>query len=380
MSLKFNFTGNLKFNSLDSKLPWLQEGVSKSGNDYRTLNLAVNADTNRAMTKLYSQKRDVIKATDSDKNEISVDWDDRLDKDVIKSFPSWRKFVIANGDDRKEFIAEADVIDYVSEHLEDLKNGRYTVTGNMKRSEYKGKFYDGFEIQNIYKVKDEDGDTAKKRKSELRITGVIYLNKDSFDTELWKSEKRLKIRAFTSEYNNDLKKNQFVPIELIFDCGKVDFENEKHRKLVNFKLKNIGAQLTDDNKIKPIIKSKYVSMNIALKYINGAEEVEFDESQLTETQKEAIELGLKTLDDFKPHGKIFGDNIVEYRFININLLGDYKNGYVEYPESTEEFESNIWAINEEEEVDLDEAAEEESEAKEEKPEETDDEDDEDLFD
>ena len=380
MSLKFNFTGNLKFNSLDSKLPWLQEGVSKSGNDYRTLNLAVNADTNRAMTKLYAQKRDVIKATDSDKNEISVDWDDRLDKDVIKSFPSWRKFVITNGDDRKEFIAEADVIDYVSEHLEDLKNGRYTVTGNMKRSEYKGRFYDGFEIQNIYKVKDEDGDAAKKRKSELRITGVVYLNKDSFDTELWKSEKRLKIRAFTSEYNKDLKKNQFVPIELIFDCGKVDFENEKHRKLVNFKLKNIGAQLTDDNKIKPIIKSKYVSMNIALKYINGAEEVEFDASQLTETQKEAIELGLKTLDDFKPHGKIFGDNIVEYRFININLLGDYENGYVEYPESTEEFESNIWAINEEEEVDLDEAAEEESEAKKEKPEETDDEDDEDLFD
>ncbi len=380
MSLKFNFTGNLKFNSLDSKLPWLQEGTSKNGNDYRILNLAVNADTNRAMTKLFSQKRDVIKATDADKNEISADWDDRLDEEVIKSFPSWRKYVVANGDERKEFIAEADVVDYVSDHLEDLKNGRFTVTGNMNRSEYKGKFYDGFEIQNIYKVKDEDEDAAKKRKSELRITGVVYLNKDSFDTELWKSEKRLKIRAFTSEYNKDLKKNQFVPIELIFDCGKVDFENEKHRKLVNFKLKNIGAQLTDDNKIKPIIKSKYVSMNIALKYINGAEEVEFDESQLTETQKEAIELGLKTLDDFKPHGKIFGDNIVEYRFININLLGDYENGYVEYPESTEEFESNIWAINEEEEVDLDEAAEEESEAKEEKPEETDDEDDEDLFD
>jgi hypothetical protein len=48
-------------------------------------------------------------------------------------------------------------------------------------------------------------------------------------------------------------------------------------------------------------------MDLVVNYVEGAEEVEFDESQLTATQKEAIELGLNTIDDFKPRNSIFGE-------------------------------------------------------------------------
>lgn len=47
----------------------------------------------------------------------------------------------------------------------------------------------------------------------------------------------------------------------------------------------------------------------------GADEIEFTEEELTESQKEMIALGLNTLDDFKPKGGLLGENREENRLL-----------------------------------------------------------------
>ena len=76
--------------------------------------------------------------------------------------------------------------------------------------------------------------------------------------------------------------------------------------------------------------------------LNGAEEVEFDESQLTKAQKEQIELGIRTLDDFKPKGAILGGRVNEYRLFDPKLTGDFAEGLVDTEMKESEFEEEIY--------------------------------------
>lgn len=63
----------------------------------------------------------------------------------------------------------------------------------------------------------------------------------------------------------------------------------------------------------------------------GADEIEFTEEELTESQKEMIALGLNTLDDFKPKGGLLGENREENRLLKpilkkINDSNDFTEG------------------------------------------------------
>ena len=76
--------------------------------------------------------------------------------------------------------------------------------------------------------------------------------------------------------------------------------------------------------------------------LNGAEEVEFDESQLTKSQREQLELGVRTLDDFRPKGAILGGRVNEYRLFDPKLTGDFADGLVDTEMKESEFEEEIY--------------------------------------
>lgn len=71
------------------------------------------------------------------------------------------------------------------------------------------------------------------------------------------------------------------------------------------------------------------------RYQNGAEQVEFDESMLTEIQKMAIELGDATLDDFRPRSNVYGNRVTLYKLVKFNLTGDYADGVQEVMTTSE---------------------------------------------
>lgn len=334
--MRFNATGELKFNALDSKLPWKREGKTKNGDKYESVNIAVaSSKANRMMTELFGMKTDEIKTMNTDNEKISIDWDDREDPDIVKSVANYKKHVINLGDDdRKEFITDYDFVKYIDEHIDELKEGKYTVTGNSNINEYNGKISHRFQIQNIYKADDD-------AKSQLKITMDFYWDQSGVDFADWKEEKKIRISGYTTAYIAAEKKNMYVPQDVVFDASKIDFDNEKHVKLLEYKLKQMGLGLDGDKPKNNLKKNKIYKLQIICSYFNGAQEVEVDESMLNENQRMSIELGLKKLSDFAT-GSVYGDRIIEYRVVDFDLRGDYENGAITTDDTVNEFKENVY--------------------------------------
>lgn len=378
--MRFNATGSLVFNSLESKLPWKREGKTKNGDKYMSVNIAIaSTKANRMMAELFGMMSDEIRTMDTDNEKISIDWSDRNDPDVISKVANYKKHVIALDDDtRKEFIADYDFVKFIEEHIDELKDGKYTVTGTSSLNEYQGKLSQRFQIQNIYRVDDD-------AKNQLKVTMDFYWTPEGFDFSDWKDEKKIRISGYTTAYVAAEKKNMYVAQDVVFDASKIDFENEKHVALLTYKLKQMGIGLEDNKPVSNLKKNKVYKLQIICSYFNGAQEVEIDESMLSENQRMAISLGLKELKDFAD-GNVYGDRIVEYRVIDFNLKGDYEDGCVLQDIKVSELEEEVYtpAKPETEEEIIEKAVEKKNKKKNEdfmnKPESDDDDGDDDLSD
>lgn len=341
--MRFNFTGNAYAETDDSKKGYFdRSGITKESKEpYTSITFSVaSANNNRGYVECFGMKQDTIKTVDVDGNKIEIDWDDRDSEGVLKTVRS-KKVMNFTEDGRKEFIADLDIANFIKEHVYELNKKKVTVTGQVKKNFYQGNAKDRFVIDGIYAATDD-------KKNGLNITGDFFFTKDSIDTADWKKDRKIIINGYTEEYVPSEKANKYVSRQLIFDCSKVDFDNERHVNLANYRISQIGLKL-EDGVIKNNLKAKNVyKIPVVISYINGAEEIAFDESELTENQKTAIELGLKTLDDFRPKGKIYGDKIVEYKLTDFDLRGDYADGCVTIEDTLDEFEKNIYVPAKEE--------------------------------
>lgn len=339
--MRFSFVGKLQLNDESAKVPFVRSGKTKNGNKYKSFSCGVKAaDNNMAWNvELFGMDSDPIKTKDSNGKDIQIERSDRFDKDVISDVASYRKNIIKIDDDRKEYISSYDAVEYLVEHEADLKNGRYRITGQVSKDFYEGKQRDRFQIQNVYQLAEDDDS-----KNELTCTTIYYLTKDAIDTADWNDEKKIIIDGYISTYISDEKKNMYVNQQIIFDASKINFENENHVNLLKFRLKMFGCELTDDNKIKVNLKSgKVYSINAILRYSNGAEAEEVTMDMLSETQKEAIQLGLKTLDDFK--GNVYGARVTVYRLVDFTLKDDYEDGIKDEDMKFSEFEEDIYVAS-----------------------------------
>ena len=371
--MRFSFTGNLNLNGLETKNPFHRVGTTSSGKAYESFNVSVVAEkNNRAYTEVFGMVQDKIKTMDTDNNKVEIDWEDRNDPDIIKSVAGFKKHVVKLGDERKEFISDYDFVKYLASHADDLKDIKATVTGQSSVNVYNGKISQRFTIQNIYEADDES-------KNQLRITTPYYFNKNSFDFSDWNTEHKIIINGYIQTYIDKDTGNKYVELPTVLDCSKINWDNEKHVNLVKYKLKMLGCDLVDN---KPKFKSKgsnFYSIATILAYQNGAEQVDFTEDMLTDTQKELLELGVKTLEDFRPVGNVYGERVQIYKIVDFDIRGDYENGYVDTELSESEFEDEIYVpIKPESVEDLEEEEEKPSKkSKDVEPEDSDD--DEDLF-
>lgn len=316
-----------------------------------SLNFGVRANGSVAYVELFGMKTDVIKTRDEDNSPLDISWEDRNDQDTIASVARYRKHFVSIGDETKEFITDYDTACYIAEKMktydeevrESKKNGlpvtpmQIRVTGTMEKEPYistnsgvKG-YKDKFVVGNLREVCDE--------RPELKMEMTLYYNKDSFDFKEFKSEKRMKIQAHILQYLRNTKsitaaigeagKRMFMPQEVVLDATKIDMSNEGQKKILESKLEELKV---------PSDKKLY-ACHWECSYVNGAEEAAFDESQLTTKQKRQIELGMKTLDDFKPSGRILGPRVKEIRLEYPELKGEFDDGVIEVEEYTlKEFE------------------------------------------
>lgn len=340
---RFTFIGTLDAKTDEASNGYFaRSGKTGKGNKYNSINLqVVQEKNNRSFVECFGMESDVIKTMDTNMNKIDIDWGDREDPDVIKDVADFKKTIIKIGDDKHEFISSYDANNFIFDNIDELKGKMVVVTGQRKKNEYKGKLSDRFEFSSIRTI-DDDEDVSKK----LTVSMELFFNKDSIDTSDWKDEHKLIINGYVEEWIADAKENRFVDQQIILDCSKIDWDNEKHVNAVKFRLGMFNCELDDNNKVVVKLKNKKIyKLGIITSFINGQEEVPFDESMLTDKQKEALELGLKTIDDFKPSGKVYGTRVVIYKLRDFNLRDDspYKDGCIETDFTQDDFDEKYYA-------------------------------------
>lgn len=318
----------------DAKRPFYKE-ISKKDENTRevkrmlSMNFGVKeSDMNMAFVEVFDSQKPVIKTMDVNNEKLDVDWEDRFDEDVIEKVANYRKYIVDLGDDhggRQEFLTAYDMIEHLHEYLPGY-DGRVVVTGQFTRDWYakKGVYFNKFRVQNVFAAPEE-------RRSKLLLTMDLFYNKDSLDGSDFEKTKKMLLDCYIEQYINKDEGRKYVPIQVVFSGAKYDLEKEKHKKLFNYKMKYIKV------KNKNMV---HIPWEIVL--LRGAEEAEFDESMLTDSQREQVELGIKTVEDFRPRGSIYGERIEEFRLFEPKLEGDYADGVLECDDTADEFEEKVF--------------------------------------
>ena len=347
---RFNFTGVVRANDVDAKFPSYRSGKTKGGNPYHSITLFINSDDNNSGTiELFGMKSDPIETIDTEGNKVEVDWDSRKDRSEIQAIAGYRKNVVQleeGSENRKEYIASYDAVQEIWDNIDDIKGKVFTAVGRSVPNEYNGKITDRFQMQNFYIAKED-------KKKGLDILEEIYFNKDSFDFSDFKESKKIYIQAFTKEYLDKEHPSVYIGKNFVIDCSKVDFEDEKHVKMFNGRWMPLNLKYEKGKLAVNLKSNKYYSMMVNVKYKNGSQEEEFTEDMLTEMQRSQLELGLKTLDDFRPNGRTFGNRVVEYKIVNCDIRGNYADGLVTLEDTAEEFEELIYNTGDDTEGDGD---------------------------
>lgn len=375
MQTNFNFTGKLFIPAADSRNPFAVDTswIKKVRGGEREIpaikmNFGIReTDANMGFVSLYASKdssQDIIVHT-VDGNTLSVPWEERDNYvDVAANFMKYTvdladpdeknryREAIRSGDYseidcstedaaklklselydmRKEFITSYDFVNYLREVLPTYE-GKITVTGQVRRRYYNNEYTDNFEPRAVYAA----GSDAKNKLS-MRLDFVY--NKDGVEKAKYESDKKIFVNGYVYQWINAVDKNKLMPLQLIFDASKYDLTNERHKKLLDYKMKYVD-----------IGHETFQELSWEVRIINGAETVPFTEDMLTDAQREQVELGLKSLEDFKPRGNIYGERIREYRLAEPILKGRFENGFVDTEYTADDLETLMYKPNKVENV------------------------------
>ena len=329
---RFNFCGKV---TVSRKAPMVKRETFGS-NEKATINFGVKAGTNMGYVTLNGFKNNTIKTRDVDGNNIEVAWDDRLDEDVIKMVSGTKKFTVNLGE-RKEFITEWDMIEYLEAALAGYEDD-IVVTGNFNlrpgTGKYSNQVYREFQIQNVFMPGEKDT-------PHLTMNLDLYYDKDSMDKSDLKTDGKITMHCYTPMWSKADAARKMFKIDTVFNTAVFDMDKPKHKAIHDYKMRYLETKSRNP-----------VHMNWQLAVVNGAEEVEFSEDTLSEPQKEQIELGISKLEDFR-RGPIFGQRVNELRLVKPLLTGEFETckTAAESDFTAREFEDEIYVPVSDESVD-----------------------------
>ena len=320
MQNRFNFVGTISFPKEDSKRPFYNS-FTKNNRKMRSMNFGVKSDGhNMGFVEMFGAETDVIRARNEQNDQLEIAWEDRFDEGYRYSVN------LGEGFERKDFLSPFDMIEYLKENLHSVGDRMMQVSGRLVKNFYNGKTYDRYQVQNIFVA-------SEKAKPRLNVTLELAYNKDCVDKDQWKDDRKLYLDAYLSTYIDKDNGVKWVSQRVCFNASKIDETNEAQKKALDFRMKLLDVS-----------NKKMLRMGWEGYLVNGSEAVEFDESQLTDLQREAVALGLKTIDDYRPRGQILGERISEYRLTSPHLIGDYVDGLVDMDVSVSEFEDELMYV------------------------------------
>lgn len=298
----------------------------RTGGKMYRLHFGIKVDTSTEFVGLLDYPRDTLKPVDADFNSFEVAWADREDPDVLAKVARSRLYRTNVGCEDgkiKSFISGYDFIKYLADVLPG-NDKDLTVTGTCKvRYDNKGILRRNFDIQAVWYRRDTE-------KPQLAMSVPLTYWKDCVDKSDLKETGKIFINGYVSQYATKEEGDKFLPFCVVFDTTKYNMEIPKHKALYDFKMKFIDVK-----------EKTPATMMWDVRVVNGAEEVDFDESQLTDLQKMQIELGDATLDDFRPRGQIYGSKVTELRLNKPMLRDDFADGMFDTGYKLSEFEDKI---------------------------------------
>lgn len=240
---------------------------------------------------------------------------------------------------RHEFICEFDYINFIKEIIDSgkYKDKKFLVTGQTSNSYSieKDRFYSNYNPQKIYLADDEEECLSEG-------TMHIFFNSESLDDMSVEKTGKIYVNAYQKLYNTGTKKddpNKIIPVPttIVLQQPKEDAD-EKTKKLASV-IKNIFT-IDDD---------KWYEYNVKVDILDGAQKEEISVDNLTDEQKEYLDLGLITMEDIKAEiGKpIYGEKVTEFRFKkpgNGSTKGANVTGFTDddFVIKTVNEEDNLW--------------------------------------
>ncbi len=298
-----------------------QSAVIDNVADYALLKVDMETD--------FEKKKERIKAQMRVRNLLQRDTLTDDDKEKLKEYQAE---VVAKSDNIHTFVNEIDMIDFIKNNLETFKAHKVKISGNYEKTTSKGKYYTSYKPQMIELV-------APETPNALTVAVDFFFTKDAVDKADFKSEGKIRIDGYIKGYDSKAKIDKYYPQQFVVSSEKLDLENnEKHKALFDF----IVSTYT--------VKGKNVfHMPTEFNIYNGVEQVEFTIDMLSQRHKTQIELGLKTLDDYKPRGGFAnGNNVSEFKFARMNDKDEaFQNGAEDTNVTISELEDAIATSSEE---------------------------------
>ena len=360
---RFNFTGEIFMPKQTDKFGFVIKGKTAAKKEYLRMNLGVREnDHNMVFTEMFGSEQDTIKTRDNENNNIEIKWEDRFDSEIValvsrKTIVDFTGLIVPSDKcldldelhveyesadagvelKRAEFISTYDAIKYVHLVSDCLDKKRIVVTGQLNTSAYKGKYSDRYQAANIYLARED-------AKNNLQLTLEVFFNKDSYDDSDEKSEKVVRLNGYIPMYISKDDGIKYVPKTLVFNMAKaLELGLDKRVEAIKSEMK--------------APKNRYYHMPYICKVLNGSEQVEVTVDMLTKKQREHMELGLFSLEDFKK--KTFGDRVQETRITKVGLTETgFDDGMLECEETNNEFEEMIHVFVEVKEEKLEDVVEE----------------------
>lgn len=268
----------------------------------------------------FEKKKERISLQMKIRNLLNKDTLTDEDKAKLKEY---QEEVEAKSDNVHKFVCEIDVVEFIKENLETFKAHKVRITGNYAKTTSKAKYYTQYQPKMIELVAP---DTA----NELKVSVDFYFDKDALDQASFKEEKKIYVNGYIKGYDSKAQAEKYYPQQFVIDANKLDMENPKHVGILEF-IKTTFA-----------VKGKNIHhIPVEFNTYNGSERVEFTIDMLEPRHKLQIELGLKTIEDYRPRGGfVLGDKVSEFKFAKL-LDADYKDGAEDTEITISEFEDMI---------------------------------------
>ncbi len=320
---RFKFIGSLALSSNERYFAH-EVKVSESGWETTRTRLVMNALGNKMDLEISSGMRvsdrkifTVIKDGEPVNGKqayksMQISYADRLN--YLDKIADFKKAVFVNGSDRTEFATNGELANFVFDKFDkesaEYTGKKYQVEGEFSISQVGDKTYPKYSIDRIYVVPNE---TEEMNKLNLEL----YVGDDAISDKLLDESGILLINGFVAEYDSTKKDNKGIPVTIERNLNSLPADK---RGFATDVLRGLFENKGDD-------EGNLSTIGVSVNVISKNETVEFNESNLTDDQKQLIELGFCTLDNIRQEMGI-GKGTFQRRFEFSEFTRGYSKGSI----------------------------------------------------